>query len=303
MGKSIPIRKCRPGEDGFILLTVIFLLALLSIALAVAAPRIANSIQRERDIETMERGKQYIRAIQLYYRKFHAYPPTIAALVKTDNIRFLRKQYIDPITGKVDWEPIYFGQNKVPIAMGFFGQPLGGIGGVTAVAGVGPSGGNAAQSSGPGSTVNSGAGSSPGGSLFGSPSSGSSAGESGSSGSSSSGSDTGVGGGQTFGGLGIIGVRPASPKKSILVYKGKDHYNQWEFTYSPLMDMKVIPGATGTGVQPTGSPNGQSTTPGFGSAPGFGGSSSGGSSFGSGFGNSGFGGSSPSTPPTTQQQP
>ena len=101
-------------------------MALLVISLAVAAPKIANSIQRDRDLETFHRGMQYRRAVQLYYRKFHAYPPNVDALVKTNDIRFLRKKYIDPITGKDDWKPILFGQNKTPTAMGFFGQPLAG---------------------------------------------------------------------------------------------------------------------------------------------------------------------------------
>ena len=42
--------------------------------------------------------------------------------------------------------------------------------------------------------------------------------------------------GQTLGG-GIIGFSPASPRQSILTYKKKNHYNEWEFTYSPLQDM------------------------------------------------------------------
>src|ERR1039457_6664482 len=32
--------------------------------------------------------------------------------------------------------------------------------------------------------------------------------------------------GPTFGGAGIIGFSPNSPKKSILIYKTKDHYNE-----------------------------------------------------------------------------
>ena len=53
-----------------------------------------------------------------------------------------------------------------------------------------------------------------------------------SSGSSSSATSTGLSG-QTFGGGGIIGFSPGSPKKSILLYKKKNHFNQWEFVYDP----------------------------------------------------------------------
>ena len=121
------------------MLIAIFFMALLVISLAVAAPNIARSIQRDRDLETFHRGMQYRRAIQLYYRKFHAYPPNVDALVNTNDIRFLRKKYVDPITGKDDWKPIAFGQNKTPTAMGFFGQPL--AGNASTLAGIGPSGG------------------------------------------------------------------------------------------------------------------------------------------------------------------
>src|ERR1700761_3429662 len=127
-------RERRTSEEGYILVAVIFMLALLIVAMAVALPKVRESIQRDREVETMHRGKQYIRAIQLYYRKFNAYPPNIDALVKTNEIRFLRKRYTDPMTGKDDWKPIAFGQNKAPLAMGFFGQPLGGA----LLAGTGP---------------------------------------------------------------------------------------------------------------------------------------------------------------------
>ncbi len=108
------------------MLIAIFLMALLVISLAIAAPQVAKSIQRDRDLETYHRGMQYRRAIQLYYRKFNAYPPNVDALVETNDVRFLRKKYLDPITSKDDWKPVLFGQNKTPTAMGFFGQPLAG---------------------------------------------------------------------------------------------------------------------------------------------------------------------------------
>ncbi len=333
-----------PGEEGYVMLVAIFLMALVVISLGIAAPKIAKSIQRDRDLETFHRGMQYRRAVQLYYRKFHAYPPNADALVQTNNIRFLRKKYIDPSTGKDDWKPVMFGQNKTPTAMGFFGQPL--SGGASSIAGIGPGGGNSAMpgTNGTGSAFggssfggssfggSSFGGSSFGGSSFGGSSSGgsnsifgSSSSDSSSTGSSSTGSTDNSGGtgtdnsgsgsgssgattgssgsgstssgtgtgltGQTFGGAGIIGFSPASPKQSILVYKKKDHYNEWEFTYDPISEMKTIGGGnTGTIGQPA-----SSTTSPIGS------SSFGNSSFGnSGFGNSGLPNPNPpSMPPET----
>jgi type II secretory pathway pseudopilin PulG len=264
----------KPGEAGYILLGVIILLALFVIAMAVTAPRIAADIQRDREVETMHRGKQYIRAIQLYYRMFNAYPPSVDALVKTNEIRFLRKRYIDPVTGKDDWKPIMYCQNKAPIAMGFFGQPLGPASGCGPLAGIGPSGGNGIN----------------GGNLFPNQGDQNGAGQQNGIGQQNGGQQIGIGqnggqqnggitnanggvdqngnqsnggglgdnsNGQTFGGGGIMGVSPASDKKSILVYKKKDHYNQWEFTYSTLMDQQTMMGGnTGTIGQPIASPPG-----------------------------------------------
>jgi type II secretory pathway pseudopilin PulG len=118
------------SEEGFILLMVLFLAVLLIIALAVAAPRVAISIQRDKEIELVHRGEQYKRAIKLYYKRFGAYPTSIDQLLNTNNVRFLRKRYKDPITGKDDWRLIYLGQAKVPL-FGFFGEPLTGLGGAT----------------------------------------------------------------------------------------------------------------------------------------------------------------------------
>ena len=78
MANYSPTRLFKPSprqsEDGFILLAVLILLALFTIAMAAAVPRITAAIQHDRDLETMHRGKQYIRAIQLYYRKFRRLP-------------------------------------------------------------------------------------------------------------------------------------------------------------------------------------------------------------------------------------
>src|ERR1035438_10233735 len=131
--ETIPTRRCKPSEEGYILVVVMFMLAVLVLALAVAVPVVRKDIQRDREIETMHRGKQYVRAVKLYYKKFGAYPPSIDALVMTNEIRFLRKKYIDPTTGKDEWKIIRVGQNKTQ-SMGFFGQPIGGA----AMGGTGP---------------------------------------------------------------------------------------------------------------------------------------------------------------------
>ena len=284
MIQATPFRRTRPSEEGYVLVAVIFMMVILILSLAVAIPKVRADIQRDRDEETMQRGKQYIRAIQLYYRKFHAYPPNVDALVKTSEIRYLRKKYIDPTTGKDEWKPIMWGQNKTPMAMGFFGQPLAAaVGG-----GIGPSGGNltgAGSATGGTGLFNSPSGSSSSGiSLFGN----SPSGTTGASGQSGTGTAGGTGGtdangnptpgtgntgttssvfgsssnptgsGQTFGGAGIIGFSPQSPKQSIFVYKKKNHYNEWEFLYSFLTDQQQMTGGN-TGM--IGQPAGNTTTP------------------------------------------
>ncbi len=252
-----PIRQPEPSEEGYILIAVMFILALLVISLTVAAPKVARDIQRDREVETMHRGKQYAHAIKLYYKQFGAYPPNIDALVKTSEIRFLRRRYIDPITGKDDWKPILFGQAKTQ-TLGFFGQPLAGAGsaGGSVMAGIGPSGGNGmssgisgggsssafgSNSTGSSSTAFSGAPTDPSATTGSTdPNSSTSA-----SGSGSSGTSSGIGGsttGQSFGGAGIVGFSPGSPKQSLLVYKKKNHYNEWEFVYDPLVDQMMMQG-------------------------------------------------------------
>jgi type II secretory pathway pseudopilin PulG len=237
MKQALPIRSPRPSEQGYVLMAAIFMLALFTISLAIAVPRISKQLQRDRELETMQRGKQYIRAIKLYYKKFGAYPPTLDALVKTSEIRYLRKKYKDPTTGKDLWKPVLFGQNKAPTAMGFFGQALTG----STIAGTGPSGGNGLQGSSTSTTTD------PNATTSTTATTGT--GTTGTTTGSTSGTS-----GQTFGGAGIIGFSPNSPKKSIMVYKKKDHYNEWEFVYDPLAEQQQLMNSGGSSL------NGQSTS-------------------------------------------
>jgi len=233
------MRRRGSAEDGYVLVAVMFLMAILVLGLAVAAPRIKQELQRDREEEAIHRGKQYIRAIQLYYRKFHAYPPNLDALEKANDLRFLRKKYVDPITRKDDWHPILFGQNKVPTVIGFFGAELGG----TSIAGIGPGGAGSGTA----------AGVSPS-----SPSAIPGAGP-GATGSAPPGATNG----QTFGGAGIIGFSIPSEQRSILIYKKQDHFDHWEFVYDPRQES--VNGAapnSGGGTGTPGSPTGDQPAPG-----------------------------------------
>jgi type II secretory pathway pseudopilin PulG len=245
--KTLPIRYGKPSEEGYTLVFVIFLIALMTISMSVALPKISKKIQRDREVETMQRGKQYIRAVKLYRKKFGAYPPSVDVLVTgTNNIRFLRKKYADPTTGQADWKPVFFGQNKAPLAMGFFGVPLGG----PAIAGNGPGGSTSGMQT-AASLASQSSGTDPNASAD--PNNPNAA-TSGTSGSTSAFGQTG----QTYGGAGIIGFSPNSPKQSIMIYKTMTHYNEWEFVYFPMIDQMMQPDANPVGGVPL-----QPGSPGF----------------------------------------
>jgi len=228
IGVTAASDRSRSSEEGYSLLIAVFLLALITLSLAIAVPQVAKQIQRGRELEAMHRGKQYARAIQLYYRKFHKYPPTIDALVDTDGIRFLRKRYVDPITGKDDWQPILFGQNKLPTAIGFFGLTAAGL--PIAPVGSEGDGSTAADAGGFGQTV-----------PFG---------MNAHSGTNNTLSDSSSQSAQSFGGAGLIGVSIPSERHSMLVYKKQQQYDMWEFVYDPIVDRlgRAQGGSAGAGT-------------------------------------------------------
>ena len=134
---SESVKAQRHEEEGFMLVGLIVAIFFVLLALSVAAPKVAQALRREREVEAVHRANQYVRAIRLYYRKFGHYPGSMEQLEKTNNIRFLRQQYVDPITGKADWRLIKVGEAKTTVK-GFFGQPLAGL-----TPGLGSAAGNA----------------------------------------------------------------------------------------------------------------------------------------------------------------
>src|SRR5689334_17796434 len=87
-------------DSGFSLAALIFFAAAASILAAAAVPAYQMQAKREREKELIFRGAEYTRAIQKYQRKFGMYPASIDQLLQTNGLRFLRRAYKDPITGK-----------------------------------------------------------------------------------------------------------------------------------------------------------------------------------------------------------
>lgn len=262
----------REGQQGYMLLAIILMLALIVIAAAAAAPDIAMSIRREREAELIHRGTQYMRAIQHYYKKFGRYPVRIEDLENTNNMRFLRRRYKDPITGK-DFRLLHFGEVNLGAVMGMSGAGAGIMGGAATAAMSGAFG--------QGQTANpSMFGQQPGGTMAGSPGTP----VQNVPGASSTQSDTLAT--KVFGGGPIIGVASTSHKTSIREFNKKNHYNDWYFIYDPSLDrgglvkgpaQPPIPGTGGSvvgglgaGANPGAGPAGAGS-PGFGNPmPGFG---------------------------------
>ena len=71
-----------------------------SIFIAAAVPVYQMQAKRDLEEELIFRGGEYTRAIQKYRRKFGVYPNSVDQLVSTNGLRFLRRAYKDPITGK-----------------------------------------------------------------------------------------------------------------------------------------------------------------------------------------------------------
>ena len=276
----------RRDDEGFMLVAVIVMIFLMLLALSVAAPRIATQLRRDREVEATHRANQYVRAIQVYYRKFGRYPGTIEQLEKTNNQRFLRQKYVDPLTGKADWRIIHVGENKTKVK-GLFGEDLPGLpGGLGAASGLssgsnGSGSSSSAFSNGSGSNGSGLSNGSAGGASGGAMNAGrtpansdGSTGAFGSSSGSSSGSSGGIGSTSATdfkGGGAIMGVGSNRAGDAIVVVNEQTSYQTWEFLYDPRIELLKQKGALQGGMQGGSGTSGQN---GFGQS-GFGQSGSG----------------------------
>jgi type II secretory pathway pseudopilin PulG len=223
----------RRQDEGYILLTLMLMCAMVIIALAAIGPQLTHQLKRDREEEMIHRGVQYSRAIRKFYKKTGRYPVRLEELENTNNLRFIRQKYKDPITGE-DFKLLHFGEIKTGFGGGIAGASN--LGAAASMTG-GLQGANnpqaqaqallaaqmqtqivaqmaAANASDPQNLNGSDAASSSG----------------------SSGSSSKSGSNPVFGGGPIVGVVSTSKKESIRQFNKKNHYNDWQFIYDPSSD-------------------------------------------------------------------
>lgn len=95
-------QACR--QSGFTYLTILFIVAIMGVGLALVGEMWHTAMVRDREAELLYAGNQYRNAIARYYvAGAQQYPRALPDLLKDPRKpgteRYLRKLYVDPITG------------------------------------------------------------------------------------------------------------------------------------------------------------------------------------------------------------
>ena len=254
-------RRLRRHEQGYVLIIMLLIVALMAITAAVALPAISFTIRRDREQEMVHRGVQYSRAIRVYYKKFGRYPTRLEDLDNTNNLRYLRKHYKDPINGQ-DFKLLHYGEPGITLAGGIAGGSIPGANAIGSPGGLNNSSGFS-QPSAFGGNANNAFGAS-GNSAFGGSSNKTSGANSNSATASDSsatnaapgtdpsqtppspnpqdstapktGSSDESSSGQLVTSGPIVGVASTSKKSTIREFNKKKKYNEWQFVYDPSTD-------------------------------------------------------------------
>jgi type II secretory pathway pseudopilin PulG len=103
--KVVVIRR---ASGGFTYLTVLFIVAVITAGLALVGEVWETAAKREKETELLFIGNQYRQAITRYYLAGkNLYPRALEDLLKDPRqpgtVRYLRRAYQDPFTGKAEW--------------------------------------------------------------------------------------------------------------------------------------------------------------------------------------------------------
>lgn len=104
----------RKGEEGMTMLAIMLILAVAAVVLMAAAPAIQQDVQREKELEAIQRGEDVARAIQLYVEHYNGtkLPESIDDLLEgipdgTKTRQIMRaSSAVDPLSEDGKWRLI-----------------------------------------------------------------------------------------------------------------------------------------------------------------------------------------------------
>ena len=243
----------RLPQAGFALSALIFFLTAATILIAATVPVYQMQAKRAQEEELIFRGEEYARAILKFKTKFNVLPPSLEALQQTNGIRFVRKLYKDPITGKpfrlisIDGATgALIGSNLANPNSNNRGGPFGSPTSIGLPGGGSPFPATPTTSSPNSNPANRGAGVPPNNNRG--PAPAPSAGLPVSNNPRPGGLQPGgTNTPQAAGSAGIIGVGSDSEGESIKVYNGRKKYTEWEFIAQVQLQPTADPGNRGRG--------------------------------------------------------
>lgn len=196
------------AESGFSLVILIVFVTVLGILTAAALPLWSSSIQREKEEELISRGLQYAEAIRIFQLRNQRPPIRLEELLEVKP-RCIRRLWKDPMTEDGKWGIIFVNQNptlqRQPGAPNPEGEQL-------------PPDPNCPNCPRPG--------------------------ESGAPGGDENDPNAGPKKGETVAVGPITGVHSKSRKKSILIFNGRERYDEWHFT-TDLVNQTRVEGPQG----------------------------------------------------------
>ncbi len=241
---------CR--SRGYVLISLMLFLSLLAVAALAILPSLAFQIRRDREEEMIHRGVSYSRGIRRFYKKFNRYPTRLEELENTNNLRFIRKRYTDPMN-VVEGKEQDFKILRMGDVMGLL-PAVGQLASGGTLPGMMNGPGISQNPSSPVQQATVTALNNPGGSGATTVTNTTSETDSGNPPSQQASPSTGSFSGPTFGGGPMLGVASGSKKQSIREFCKKNHYNEWKFIYDAGTDLGTssktpwCPLAAGQGV-------------------------------------------------------
>jgi type II secretory pathway pseudopilin PulG len=221
-------------QQGYNMVMLMIAITVLNIMVAIALPMWSQEIQRDKEEELISRGFQYVEAIRVFQNRFQRLPVRLEELIEVKP-RCIRRLWKDPMTDE-KMQPVFQNEGQAvtpppPENPSNGGKPTGGK-----PTGGKPTGGKPAS---------------------GKPGTGKDQPKDPDDDSHIPTDPNGVPLGdqpQVTSGP-ITGVRSRSSKKSILVFAGKERYDEWRFTIDmvlqgrPAPGQNPAPGAPGAGLQ------------------------------------------------------